>query len=386
MTVGTCGICATSAQNASSITDAVGLHRPQENCQTTTPMAQAIPMHSFAIKHTAEASCRPALPISFRTAAAIGFGVTALMIWTLCRKVLSIARSCWSRVQKQNQCAWDARFLDQQHNWHDLRIFCEPIGDGATGIVYKGRLLCAGGLGRCVATKISWATNSARGSLKKEYDILLAAQGHRNVPECYGFGELSGGRTFMVMELMEMSLKQFLADRWSDHERLSFGECIEIFREIARALQHLQNKRIIHYDLKPSNVLVAVRQSMRIVKVSDFGCSENRPLTEITGEYRGTPGYIAPELMPAHYSHKKVNGKKVDVYSFGCLMGHCMSGSDNHDMGFSQNVQCPHDLRSLIGRCSNNDPEVRPSWEEVLEDLDNFVDSAKEWLTWKISQ
>jgi serine/threonine protein kinase len=86
--------------------------------------------------------------------------------------------------------------------------------------------------------------------------------------------------------------------------------------------------RIIHYDIKPENVLLGAGMAP---KVSDFGlaklCDREDTHLTITGA-RGTPGYAAPELwMPLPVTHK------CDVYSYGMLLFEMLGRRRNLELG-----------------------------------------------------
>ncbi|KAI3824897.1 hypothetical protein L1987_06370 [Smallanthus sonchifolius] len=84
--------------------------------------------------------------------------------------------------------------------------------------------------------------------------------------------------------------------------------------DIAKGLSYLHSKKIIHFDVKPDNILIDDEYKLKLV---DFGGSVFSPfwgLFLMCGE-NGTRGYMAPEIL-----RRKLCGHKCDVYSFGiCL-------------------------------------------------------------------
>ena len=105
----------------------------------------------------------------------------------------------------------------------------------------------------------------------------------------------------------------FLENSMLESEKLR-----EIAVGTAKAIAYLHEEcqqRIIHYDIKPGNILL---DSKFTPKVADFGLAKlcNRDNTHITlTGGRGTPGYAAPDLwMPLPITHK------CDVYSYGMLL------------------------------------------------------------------
>ncbi|KAK4492339.1 hypothetical protein RD792_003143 [Penstemon davidsonii] len=121
----------------------------------------------------------------------------------------------------------------------------------------------------------------------------------------------------LVFEFMDNgSLDKHL---FSDTRELQWEKLHEIAVGTAKGIAYLHEEcqqRIIHYDIKPGNVLLDVNFSP---KVADFGlarlCNRDDTHVSVTG-YRGTPGYVASEFMLKNFPITY----KCDVYSFGILL------------------------------------------------------------------
>ncbi|EFJ42610.1 hypothetical protein VOLCADRAFT_119327 [Volvox carteri f. nagariensis] len=150
--------------------------------------------------------------------------------------------------------------------------------------------------------------------------------------------------------------------------------------DVARALAHLHREGIIHADLKPGNVLLKGSTSDPrgfVAKVADFGLSmrlENNE-THVSNAYHGT-------LLHGHVS------RASDVYSFGILLYELYTG----DVAFrsvpkalighaitKENLRpvfpptgplgAPFEYQLLACRCWESNPEIRPEFDFILEDL-----------------
>ncbi|KAH9290302.1 hypothetical protein KI387_034419, partial [Taxus chinensis] len=84
-------------------------------------------------------------------------------------------------------------------------------------------------------------------------------------------------------------------------------------------------ERIIRFDIKPQNILL--EQNFN-AKVSDFGLAKliNREQSEVITMMRGTPGYMAPELLNMHVT------EKADIFSFGVMVVEIVSGKRNREL------------------------------------------------------
>jgi serine/threonine protein kinase len=137
---------------------------------------------------------------------------------------------------------------------------------------------------------------------------------------------------------------------------------------------------IVHRDLKSSNLLVDKNWT---VKVADFGLSRLKNTTFLTSKSgKGTPQWMAPEVLRNEYSNEK-----SDVYSFGVILWELATeqipwiGLNPMQVvgavGFmNQLLQIPEGLNprwtSMIESCWRSDPNSRPSFQDVTEQLKDF--------------
>ncbi|CAD6259260.1 unnamed protein product [Miscanthus lutarioriparius] len=218
------------------------------------------------------------------------------------------------------------RFSSQQLRAF-TRNYAHRVGSGGFGVVYKGRFPN----GAAVAVKV---LNSTMG--KRAEEQFMAEVGtigrtyHINLVRLYGFC-FDGTVKALVYEYTENgSLDGYLFDP-PPEKTVGYGKLYEIAVGTAKALRYLHEEcaqRIIHYDIKPENVLLGAGLAP---KVSDFGlarlCDREDTHLTITGA-RGTPGYAAPELwMPLPVTHK------CDVYSYGMLLFETLGRRRNLELG-----------------------------------------------------
>src|SRR5262245_21019765 len=150
---------------------------------------------------------------------------------------------------------------------------------------------------------------------------------HPNIARVLDAGTAEDGRPYFVMELV----KGVPITDFCDARKLSPRERLELFLPVCQAIQHAHQKGIIHRDVKPSNVLVALHDERPVPKVIDFGVAKavGQQLTEKTvytgfGTLVGTPAYMAPEQ--ATFNQLDVD-TRADVYALGVLLYELLAGS-----------------------------------------------------------
>lgn len=82
-------------------------------------------------------------------------------------------------------------------------------------------------------------------------------------------------------------------------------------REILEGVNYLHKKNIVHWDLKPENLLFT---SNNVLKITDFGTSKIFKSKKKMNTTHGTPYYIAPEVIDQKYD------EKCDIWSVGVIL------------------------------------------------------------------
>src|SRR5262249_26238469 len=159
----------------------------------------------------------------------------------------------------------------------------------------------------------------------------LAIMDHPNIAKVHDGGTTPSSRPYFVMELV----KGVPITEYCDQHHLTPRQRLELFVPICQAVQHAHQKGIIHPDLKPSNVLVTVHDTVNVVKVIDVGVAkalgqELNEKTLFTGfaQMIGTPRYMSPEQ--AGESGLDIDTRS-DIYSLGVLLYELLTGTTPFD-------------------------------------------------------
>ena len=206
----------------------------------------------------------------------------------------------------------------------------EMIGEGGFGVVWMAERREP--FFQRVALKIIKPGMDSRGVLARfdQERQALAVMDHPNVARVLDGGLTSpgqGSRPYFVMEFV----KGEPITEYSDRNRLTVRQRLELFIPVCEAVQHAHHKGIIHRDIKPSNVLVTVLEGRLAPKVIDFGVAKavSHTLTHQTiltehGQLIGTPEYMSPEQ--AEMGGTDVD-TRTDVYSLGVLLYELLTGT-----------------------------------------------------------
>lgn len=136
---------------------------------------------------------------------------------------------------------------------------------------------------------------------------FLASLRHPNIVSVLDFGFDDERRPYYGMDWLPEARTIVRASR----ERDATGR-VDLIVQVLRALVYLHRQKILHCDLKPSNILVTQEGT---IKVLDFGISENRGGGDRSGEIVGSLAYMAPEVLEGRRPDEA-----SDLYSLGTVM------------------------------------------------------------------
>ncbi|KAK1428341.1 hypothetical protein QVD17_17174 [Tagetes erecta] len=251
--------------------------------------------------------------------------VSAIAIVSIC--IFLVFRRKKNRAKKDNTMGI-SNIESLQYNFGTVKEatndFSESnkLGEGGFGSVYKGYLQN----GEEIAVK-RLSNESGQGEIEFKNEVVLVAKlQHRNLVRLLGFS-LEGTERVLIYEFMpNSSLDQFIFDQ-TKCALLDWNRRNNIIKGIARGLLYLHEDsrlRIIHRDLKASNVLLDEEMNP---KIADFGMARLFNLQETHGRTNrivGTYGYMPPEyIMHGQFS------TKLDVFSFGVLVLEIITGQRN---------------------------------------------------------
>ncbi|KAK9065186.1 hypothetical protein SSX86_016569 [Deinandra increscens subsp. villosa] len=221
------------------------------------------------------------------------------------------------------------------------------LGQGGFGPVYRGKL--PGGQ-EIAVKRLSSLSGQGLQEFRNEVTLIAKLQ-HRNLVRLLGYCIMGEEKMLLYEYLPNKSLDLIIFDR-ALCASLDWDMRFNIVMGIARGLNYLHHDsrlRIIHRDLKTSNILLDEEMNP---KISDFGLAKivkGKDTEDMTNRVVGTFGYMSPE-----YALDGIFSIKSDVFSFGVVLLEIVSGKKN--IGFYQSQKS---IR-LLGHAWNLWTEDRP--------------------------
>ncbi|XP_015961289.1 serine/threonine-protein kinase STY13 [Arachis duranensis] len=300
----------------------------------------------------------------------------------------SVPESTESKSVKQNGFITDTQLTIDESLLVDPKLLFigSKIGEGAHGKVYEGRYG-----ERIVAIKVlnRGSTSEERAALENRFARevnMMSRVHHENLVKF--IGACKDPLMVIVTELLPgMSLRKYLTS--IRPKLLDLHVAINFALDIARAMDWLHANGIIHRDLKPDNLLLTANQ--KSVKLADFGLAREESVTEMMTAETGTYRWMAPELystVTLRQGEKKHYNNKVDVYSFGIVLWELLTnrmpfeGMSNLQAAYAaafkqERPSMPEDispdLAFIIQSCWVEDPNLRPSFSQIIRMLNAFL-------------
>src|SRR6266540_601404 len=232
-------------------------------------------------------------------------------------------------------------------------VLQRPIGSGGGGTVYAAehRLLK-----RRAAVKVLRHDKATVPSMLARFlreAMAVNMIRHPNIIDIFEFGELSDGRPFYVMELLDGTNLQSLLEL---HGRFPAAEVLAILTPVCDALEAAHRAGVVHRDLKASNISVIDHRKGRVIKLLDFGLAKllhpapNAAGLTGAGSVLGTTHNMAPEQIRA-----EPIDARADIYALGVLLYQLLTGQYPFRAALADEIAWKH-LTAPVPRASQAAP------------------------------
>ncbi|GLC47256.1 Calcium-dependent protein kinase 13 [Pleodorina starrii] len=208
--------------------------------------------------------------------------------------------------------------------------------------------------------------------IKREIEVMHHLSGHALVVGLHQVFE-DEKNVHLVMDLCQGDLYELLREC----KYLPEVKAAPLMMLAIRAVQYCHAMGVVHRDIKPENFLLASRNDLSHIKLTDFGLSTFYQEGQVFNELLGSPYYIAPEVIRQKY------GKEADVWSCGVMLYIMLCGEAPFfgegdegifksimkaklDFSFEPWPSLSKDVKMLLRRMLVKDPRERATLEEVL--------------------
>lgn len=248
----------------------------------------------------------------------------------------------------------------------------EKIGFGSYSTVYKAYQKFQ--VNEYVAVKV---VEKAKLSVRGKDDIVneikvMKMLKHKHIVEMKDF-RWDEKNIYIIMEFCDGGdLSTFIKKRHKLPEKV----CQKFLQQLAIGLQFLRAHNISHLDLKPQNLLL-VTQPKLTLKIGDFGFAQFLSDSTQKNAIRGSPLYMAPEMLLGKSYDVKVDLWSVGVIAYECLFGKAPYSSGTYKELYSRimtrtpiviydNMNLSEDCKDFLRNLLMHDPEKRMNYERFF--------------------
>ncbi|XP_026678999.1 insulin-like growth factor 1 receptor, partial [Diaphorina citri] len=282
----------------------------------------------------------------------------------------------------------------KKDSWEVLRskvTILDELGNGSFGLVYRGLIKDFRSLAEhpcAIKVANENASEREKAEFLNEASVMKAFDTH-HVVKLYGVVS-EGNPTLVIMELMGGGdLKNYLRscrpDAETDVERSppTLSRILQMAAEVADGMAYLADKKFVHRDLAARNCMVADDLT---VKVGDFGMT--RDIYETEYYRKGSRGFLPVRWMAPESLKDGVFTSHSDVWSYGVVLWEMATLASQPYQGLSNEQvlnwvkgggilvrpdNCPDRLFNLMRRCWQFKPQARPTFMEILADLERDI-------------
>ncbi|XP_062069910.1 fibroblast growth factor receptor 2 isoform X8 [Lepus europaeus] len=294
--------------------------------------------------------------------------------------------------------------LPEDPKWEfprDKLTLGKPLGEGCFGQVVMAEAV---GIDKdkpkeavTVAVKMlkDDATEKDLSDLVSEMEMMKMIGKHKNIINLLGACTQDGPLYVLVEYASKGNLREYLRARRPPgmeysydinrvpEEQMTFKDLVSCTYQLARGMEYLASQKCIHRDLAARNVLVTENN---VMKIADFGLA--RDINNIDYYKKTTNGRLPVKWMAPEALFDRVYTHQSDVWSFGVLMWEIftLGGSpypgipveelfkllkEGHRMDKPAN--CTNELYMMMRDCWHAAPSQRPTFKQLVEDLDRIL-------------
>ena len=253
----------------------------------------------------------------------------------------------------------------------------KKIGQGGFSEIFESQWM-----GIPVAVKVIFDPNINEALLEEfnnEIEKLFILR-HPYIIQLYGITDSDKNQKLAVITELapKGSLFDYLHKNSKTKNNLSLEFKNKITKQLVHTMAYIHSRGYVHRDLKTQNILLDKNLDM---KLCDFGLTKLKSeLNSGSGQFAGTPCYMAPELFD-----RKFYDDKVDVFAFGTVVWeiytqkipyfNCEALEIKQKVTKGEELICssivPKQIASLIEKCRRVKPSERPSFSDI-EMMDLF--------------
>ncbi|KAJ3674396.1 hypothetical protein LUZ60_005012 [Juncus effusus] len=250
------------------------------------------------------------------------------------------------------------------------------IGSGTFGNVYEGTNRHTGAL--CAMKEVTIVPGDSKSleclkQIEQEIEFLSQFK-HENIVQYYG-SEIIGDRFYIYLEYVHPgSINKYVRQHCG---AMTESVVRNFTRHILNGLAYLHSMKIMHRDIKGANLLVDAKG---VVKLADFGMAKHLSGLAPNLSLKGTPYWMAPEVVQATMNKETGYDMAVDIWSLGCTIiemftgKHPWAGLEGAAAMFKvlhNDPPIPTSLSSegkdFLKRCFRRNPAERPTAGTLLE-------------------
>ncbi|GAB0095081.1 Serine/threonine-protein kinase ULK3 [Sergentomyia squamirostris] len=191
----------------------------------------------------------------------------------------------------------------------------EKLGVGSYATVYRCQKKISKEIYAVKCVEKGKLTRSSVDNIVTEIRLLRRLK-HEHIVEMHEF-LYDEKNIYIVMEFCNAgSLSGYIKQR----SCLPEATCRFFLRQLALALKYMRENHVSHFDLKPANLLLTKTPGI-MLKVADFGFAQHIELGQENTTIKGSPLYMAPEILL-----KNCYDCKADLWSIGVILYECLFG------------------------------------------------------------